>query len=163
MKRLFVMVLIVLALAVLGVGIAFAQGEQPPFGSMMGGMPMMGGRGYGPLHDYIEQAFAANLGLTEQQVEDALAAGTPMFQIALDHGILEDELVDFMNEVHKAAFANAVQDGVLTQAQADRMLQRMQNMFQNRYGPGNCPMHNGWNNGFGSGMMQNGGGWGPMR
>ena len=163
-KTVLIVALVVLALGVLGVGAAFAQGGQPPYGPMM-----LGGGGYGPVHDYVEQALAAKLGLTEEQVEDQLAAGKPMYQIALDNGIQQEDLADFMNGVHQDAFAEAVkEDGVMTQEQADWMLQRMQNMYQNGYGAGNCPMHNGQGgqfgrgNGFGPGMMQNrGGGYGP--
>ena len=158
MKKTFLIVaLLVVALGVLGVGVAFAQGGQPPVGR----------GGYGWMHDYVEQALAAKLGLTEKQVEDQLTAGKPMYQIALDNGIKQDDLANFMNEVHKDAFARAVKDGVITQEQADWMLQRMQNMYQNGYGPGNCPMHSGQGapsgrgRGFGSGMM-NGRGAGMM-
>ena len=163
MKKTFLIVaLLVVALGVLGVGVAFAQGGQPPFGQ----------GGYGWMHDYVEQALAAKLGLTEKQVEDQLAAGKPMYQIALDNGIKQDDLASFMNDVHKEALAKAVKDGKITQQQADWMLQRMQNMYQNGYGPGNCPMHNGQGapsgrgGGMGPGMMNGrgagyGGGYGP--
>jgi len=155
-KTVLIVALVVLALGVLGVGAAFAQSGQPPYGSMM-----IGGRGYGPMHDYVEQALAAKLGLTENQVEDQLAAGKPMYQIALDGGIKQEDLANFMNEVHKDAFAKAVKDGVMTQEQADWMLQRTQNMYQNGYGAGNCPMHNGQGGGgFGTGMRRGGGGYG---
>lgn len=162
-KTLLIVGLIVLALGVLGVGVAFAQGGQPPFPGMM-----MGQGGYGWMHDYVEQALAAKLGLTEEQVEEQLAAGTPMYQIALDNGIQQEDLAAFMNDVHKEAFDTAVAAGVITQERADWMLQRMQNVFQNGYGPGNCPMHNGQGGqfgpgrgtgGFGRGMM---GGWGSQ-
>jgi hypothetical protein len=162
-KAALIVGLVVLALGVLGVGAAFAQEGQPPYGPMM-----QGGRGYGPMHEYVEQALAAKLGLAEKQVEDQLAAGKPMYQIALDNGIQQEDLANFMNEVHEDAFAKAVEDGVMTQAQAERMLQRMQNMYQNGYGAGNCPMHTGQagqfgrGNGSGPGMMQKrGGGYGP--
>lgn len=156
-KTLLIAALIVLALGALGVGVAFAQGGQPPTGQ----------GGYGWMHDYVEQALAAKLGLTEEQVEEQLAAGKPMYQIALDQGIKQEELANFMNEVHKEAFAKAVKDGVMTQAQADWMLQRMQNMVQNGYGPGNCPMHNGQGSfgrgqGMGPGMMNGSTGRGMM-
>src|SRR5512144_3237793 len=128
-KTLLIVGLLVVALGVLGVGVVFAQGGQPP----------MGQGGYGWMHDYVEQALAAKLGLTEKQVEDQLAAGKPMYQIALDNGIKQEDLANFMNEVHKDAFAKAVKDGAVTQQQADWMLQRMQNMYQN----GGCPMWNG--------------------
>lgn len=161
-KTLLIVGLVVLALGVLGVGVAFAQGGWPG---------MMGQGGYGWMHQYVQQAFASKLGLTEQQVQDQLAAGTPMYQIALDNGIKQEDLANFMNDVHTEAFAKAVKDGLVTQAQADAMLQRMQNRFQNGTGPGNCPMHNGQGRGMmgGSGMMggagmMNGsgmmGGWG---
>jgi len=89
-----------------------------------------------------------------------------MYQIALDSGIKQEDLANFMNEVHKDALAKAVKDGVMTQEQADWMLQRMQNTYQNGYGAGNCPMHNGQQGGggFGSGMRRGGGyGAGMMR
>lgn len=152
MKKTFLIVaVIVLGLSVLGVSVAFAQGGQPPAGR----------GGYGWMHEYVEQALADKLGLTEQQVENQLTAGKPMYQIALDNGIKQEDLANFMNEVHKDAFAQAVKDDAVTQEQADWMLQRMQNMYQNGYGPDNCPMHNGQGgqfgrgNGFGPGMMQN--------
>ena len=112
------------------------------------------------MHDYVEQALAAKLGLTEEQVEDELAAGNPMYQIALDNGIQQEALTDFMNGVHQDAFAAAVKDGVATQEQADWMLQRMQS--RGGYGAGNCPMQNGQGGGYGPGMM-NGNGRGMMR
>jgi len=158
-KTLLIVTLLVIALGVVGVGVAFAQGGQPPVGR----------GGYGWMHDYVEQALAAKLDLTEKQVEDQLTAGKPMYQIALDNGIKQEDLANFMNEVHKDAFAKAVKAGVITQERADWMLQRMQNMYQNGYGPGNCPMNNGQaapagrGQGMGPGMMGGGrgSGYGP--
>jgi hypothetical protein len=154
-KTMLITALVLLALVALGVGVAFAQGPQPPAQD-----------GYGWIHEYVERALAAQLGLSEQQVEDQLASGQTMVQIALDYGIKQEDLANFMNEVHKEAFTSAVKDGVTTQAQADWMLQRMQN--RSGYGIGNCPMHNGQGApfgrgpGVGSGMMQNrGSGYGP--
>ena len=154
-KTILITTLVLVALGVLGIGVAFAQGTQPPTQG-----------GYGWMHDYVEQALASKLGLTEVQVEDQLASGKTMYQIALDNGIKQEDLANFMNEVHKDAFASAVKDGVMTQEQADWMLQRMQN--RGGFGPGNCPMHNGQGapfgrgSGFGPGIMQNrGAGYGP--
>lgn len=144
-----VALVVVAALVVLGVGVAFAQGPAPYTG---GGMM---GNGGGWMHDYVEQALAAKLGLTEKQVEDQLAAGKPMYQIALDNGIKQEDLTTFMGEVHKEAFAKAVKDGAVTQEQADWMLSRMQSRG---YGIGNCPMQNGTGTGYGPGMMGRGNG-----
>ena len=160
-KTILIAGLVVMALTVLGVGVASAQGPAPYVGN--GAMVQNGG---GWMHDYVEQALAAKLGLTEEQVEDQLAAGVPMYQIALDNGITQEALTNFMNEVHTDAFAAAVKDGVVTQEQADFMLQRMQN--RGGYGTGNCPMQNGQGGpvngggGYGPGMM-NGNGQGMMR
>ena len=158
-KTLLIVTLVVLALGALGVGAAFAQGGNPP-SSPYGGQ-MMGGRGgyggYGPMHDYVEQALADKLDLTEAQVETELAAGKPMVQIALDHGIAQADLATFMNDVHTTAFAAAVKAGAMTQAQADFMLQRMS---QNGYEIGDCPMGGaGYGRGGGYGGMMGGGRW----
>jgi hypothetical protein len=148
-KTLLIVALLVLVVGGLGVGVAFAQGGQPPAGQ---------GGGYGWMHDYVEQALARKLGLTEEQVEEQLAAGKSMYQIALDNGITQQDLPAFMTEVHQEAVASAVKAGAITQAQADWMLQRMQNMYRNGSGAGNCPMRNGQGapfgrgRGYGSGM-----------
>ncbi|HSL44606.1 MAG TPA: hypothetical protein VK897_14310 [Anaerolineales bacterium] len=163
--------LIVLALGALGaygVSAVLAQGELPPMTLAPGASAGVGRGNYGWMHDYVEQALAAKLGLTEKQVEDLLAEGKPMYQIALDNGIAQEKLTDFMTEVHKEAFDKAVADGVITRERADWMLQRMQTMQQSGFGPGNCPMHNGQGGtfergrGMGPGMMNGGRGSGWM-
>ena len=155
-KTMLIVGLVVAALVILGVGVAFAQGPTPYTG---GYGPGMMGNGGGWMHDYVEQALAAKLGLTEEQVEDQLAAGKPMYQIALDNGIKQEDLTTFMGEVHKEAFAKAVKDGVVTQEQADWMLARMQSRG---YGIGNCPMQNGAGAGYGPSMMGRGNGGNGM-
>ena len=153
-KILWIVAIVVLALSALGVGAAFAQGGNPPSYPYGGGM-MMGGRGgYGPAHTYIVDAFAAKLNLPVDEINTRLAAGETMYQIALSKGITAENLPAFMSDIHKTAFAAAVKDGVMTQAQADFMLQRM---AQNGYNNGNCPMGGG-GYGYGRGMM-GGGRW----
>jgi hypothetical protein len=154
-KTMLIAGVVLAALVVFGVGVVFAQGPAP-----FAGQGPMAQNGGGWMHDYVEQALAAKLGLTEAQVEEQFAAGKPMYQIALDNGIKQEDLTDFLNGVHQDAFASAVKDGVLTQQQADWMLQRMQN--RGGYGTGNCPMQNGQGGGYGPGMM-NGNGRGMMR
>jgi len=155
-KSILIVGLVVLALGVFGVGAALAQDATPPVGrgSMMGG-------GNGAMHDYVEEALADKLGITEKDVEDALASGKTMYQIALDNGIKEADVVSLLTEVHTTAFDKAVADGVVTRAQADFMLQRM---TTNGFNSGNCPMQNGQGGGqYGrgnGGMMNNGGQYG---
>ncbi len=137
-KTILIVALLVLVLGALSVGVVYAQGQQPP----VGGYGMMGDGGVGWMHDYVEEALAAKLGLTEAQVEEKLDAGQTMYQVALDAGIAEADIPALLTEVHTVAFDKAVADGVVTREQADFMLQRMQtNGFGN--GTGTCPMGNG--------------------
>ncbi|MBI5294839.1 MAG: hypothetical protein HY869_05140 [Chloroflexi bacterium] len=145
-----VIVLALLVVGVVGVDVAYAQSGQPPVGR-----GMTQGGGYGPMHDYVEKALANKLGLTEAQVEEQIAAGKSMYQIALDNGIAEADVPAFLTEVHTAAFDAAVADGVMTREQADWMSQRMQGRGYDD-GTGACPM------GGNSAGMRGGGGQGRM-
>ncbi len=107
-KIVVVFVLVVLALG-LFTGVAAAQSNQVQMG---------------PLHDYMENALAAKLNLPVAAVESEFDAGKSLYQIALDHGITQTNLQAFMLEVRTQALKAAVADGVITQTQADRMLQR---------------------------------------
>lgn len=153
MKKMLIAVLLVLvALGALATGVVFAQESQPtatatPTGPGFGGRGMMGNRGNGPIHDYVEQALAQKLGLTEAQVEEQLAAGKTMYQIAEDNGIAEADIPALLLEVHKTALTNAVAAGVITQAQADAMLQHIQAGWAN----GGMPCMNGGQPGQGQG------------
>jgi hypothetical protein len=97
----------------------------------------------GPMHDYMEEALAEKLNLPLATVESEFEAGKTLAQIALDHGIAQVDLQAFLLSVRTLALQNAVADGVITQAQADRMLQM-------------------GGRGFGHGMMNGGSGYGMM-
>jgi len=131
-KVLLVISVLALAAVIFGAGFAFAQFQPvaaqalPTYLMGRGGGGMHGHDGYGPVHDYVEQALAEKLGLTEAQVEEQLAAGKSMYQIALDAGTTEAEIPALLEAVHKTAFDQAVADGALTQEQADAMLAQMQ-------------------------------------
>ncbi len=152
---------------------AFAQTPTPvpqfPFGQgMMGGRQrggmgqgMMGGAQtnsqYGPMgqmHEYMEKAFAAALGIPQADLETALASGKTMWQVAQEKGLTLDQFQKAMLDARQNAFKQMVADGVITQAQADWMLNRMQNMMGqggNFNGQGGCPgMGGGYNSGNGS-------------
>jgi len=162
-KILLVVAVLMVAVVIFGSGFVFAQ-YRPAFaqaGVPMTGGQMMGGRGgYGPMHAYVEQALAEKLGLTEAQVEEQLAAGKSMYQIAIDNGTAEADVAALLETVHKTAFDKAVAAGVITQIQADAMFQQMQSR-----GFGTNCTGNGANSqsgrGFG-GMMGGRGGQGGM-
>lgn len=130
---------------------------------MMGGQGMMGGSrgaargtGTGPMHTYMVEAYAQALGLTVEDVQAEFEAGKTMWQIAADQGLSDEEVQGVMITARTAALNAMVVDGVLTQEQADLMLQRMNTMMSGDFVPGSCPM-----NGTGGGMRggRGGGRW----
>lgn len=84
----------------------------------------------GILHEYIQEAWAAALGLEESELEELLDSGLTHYQIVLDLGVVEtqDEFLDLLREVMDTAVANALADGVLTAEHAQVMLQHMNQM-----------------------------------
>ncbi len=109
MKKILVVTLfVVLALGVY-TGVASAQTAQPQMGT---------------LQEYMEKALAEKLGIPVAKVEAQFDAGKSLHQVALDNGIAQAELPAFMLDLRTQALKAAVADGVITQAQADRMTQR---------------------------------------
>ena len=106
-KIMFAVLIVVLALGVFA-GVASAQTIQ---------------QNTGLLHDYMEKALAEKLGVSLAAIEAQFDAGKTLYQIALDNGIAEADLPALMLEVRTTAIKAAVADGVITQAQADRMSQ----------------------------------------
>jgi hypothetical protein len=147
--------------AVFGVaGFAYAQTQTPtdedapsaagPGWGMMGraGQEMMRGSGYGPMHEYMEAALAAKLGLTEEEIEEKLAAGESMWSIAQAQGLTDEEIGDLMLKARGEALKAAVAAGDLSQEQADWMAQHMQQRRGYGMGAGGC------GGGFGQGARQ---------
>ena len=128
-------------------------------GMMGGGYGMMGGydddgEGYGPMHDYMLQGFAGAFGLTVEELQAKLDAGETMYSIAEAQGMTLEQFRELMIQVRTDALNQMVAEGVITQAQADWMLDHMSQMWQGGYGPGSggCPMGGG---SFGPGGRQN--------
>ena len=122
-------------------------------GMMQGSMTGTAGWGYGmnhesmmygvtPMHDDI----ASYLGMTTQELYNQMAAGKSLVQIAAQKGITEQQLMDAIMAGRRAAYDQAVKGGYMTQAQADAMLQNMNNNLKNMVN----------SQGYGSG------GWGMM-
>lgn len=169
-KLLLTIGMAVLALTLVTAGVALAQTQTPPgpgYGpGMMGGYGrggMMGGSGMtrapargagvggqfqpGWMHDVMLDTFAAALGLDRATLEERLANGETMYQIATAEGLSQDEFFALMTQARQTAIAQAVEDGTLTQAQADWMLSHMAGGMRG-YGRGMmgnngaCPFHN---------------------
>jgi hypothetical protein len=165
-KILLVSALVIVAIVALGVaGYAYAQSQTPasyPYGQeMMGGRGgMWGGRGGmmdksdnedGVLHDDMINAIAEAFDMTPADLQARLDAGDTCWTIAQEKGLSQDDFNTLMKDTRTKALQQAVADGVITQQQADWMLEHMNQM---------------WNFGDDSGGCQGGGmgrGRGPGR
>jgi hypothetical protein len=175
-KNLFLVGLgMVIAVVVLGVaGLVYAQTQTPPdpaYGMMGGGFGGMMGRGfggmmggyrsddygpgsYGPMHPYMINAFAEALGLTAEELEERLETGETMWQIAEAQGFNQEEFAALWTEAHTAALEQAVADGLITQEQADWMIEHMAQRQAAGFGPGSghctgAGPGGGWGRGMG--------------
>jgi hypothetical protein len=154
-----------------------------PSGSMMGrggmmGQGMMGGMmsgnhaqmhntmmGANGMHEQVWTAVAQKLGMTYAELNTATQNGQTVAQLAQAKGVSLDALKTAAQAAMKASFADLVKQGVMTQAQADAMLDRMDDMpmfnFEQGFGPG--MMNGGGMHGGSGGMMGRGGMRGMMR
>ena len=123
---------------------------------------MMGANG---MHEQVWTAVAKKLDLTYAELNTALQNGQTVAQLAQAKGVSLDELKTAALAAMKASFADLVKQGVMTQEQADWMLDRMDDMpmfnFDQDFGPGMMGgrgMMNGRGSGIPGGMMR---GWQP--
>lgn len=156
-KTVLIIALIVAALVVAGVGVAYAQDETPPFG---GHGPMMG-NDQGPMHTFMVVEFARKLDLNVNDINTRLAAGETMYDIAISAGVKAEDFPAIMQEVRANALDAAVKANVITQEQADWMKSRGFGRGGRGYGNGDCTGlgygQNSARGGHGPGMM--GRGW----
>lgn len=139
MKRWFGVGILVLVLTAALAGVALAQGTTPPAatdtrpcgltpGAMPWGGGMRGGVAGRGMPDWAgaDDAVQKLLGMTAEQLQAERWAGKSLVDVAAAKGVSEDALIAAIVESHKAALAQLVADGKLTQAQADAMAVRMQ-------------------------------------
>jgi hypothetical protein len=130
------------------ISLAYAQTESPqPYSNPGYSLGMMGGRGsygggmvygeVGPYHDIMMESFAEALGLTVSQMEARLESGETMLQIFEAEGFTWDEFFAIMKDARSVKLEQAVEDGTLTQEQADFMNSRGQARGYGR-GYGGC-------------------------
>jgi uncharacterized protein YidB (DUF937 family) len=154
--------IVVLALAVLGVTLVFAQNPDPSdtpwwrtMQIRMQGSGMMGGNwesmqkihslmtqngGIGVMHQWMHQsggvhettwkALADQLGLTNDEITAQISDGKTLAQLAEEKGVSTKDLAATMENSMKSGLAKAVENGVLTQEQADVMLQQMDGRYE---------------------------------
>lgn len=105
-KTILIVVLLLTALGVVGVGAAAAQGIR--------GRGPLGINGEGPLHDYIIKAYADALSMTPGALEARLANGETVYQVALSQGIAADQIPAVLADARLKALDSAAAAGVIT-------------------------------------------------
>ncbi len=139
--RVLIIVGLVALMALAGAGVASAQGPKPG----------VQGRGWGGTHlnGTAVEAAAKELGMTADELTTQLKGGAILADLADKAGVDLQKVRDAVNaaekQAAKEAIEKAVTDGRLTRAQADWMLQGMDQGYGARGGFG-----------FGKGMMANG-------
>ncbi len=157
-----IVILAVVAIAFGTAGVVLAQSATPEatvpgtgIGDRFGGQGGRGQRGGMPgqdglLHDEMIAAYATKLGLPVEDLETRLADGESMAEIAISSGLTVDEFQALRVEVRTLVIDQAVEDGTLTQEQADWMKARGAGMGnqtgrrgngQNLLGTANCPSY----------------------
>lgn len=170
MRKTIVVAVLIAAVGILAVGsFAFAQGPNPPGKNGTGLM--------GSMHawmqkyeDVVHQPIADALGMSLTDFEAAHDAGKSLAVLAQEQGVAFDKVQEAMKTGRDSAIKQAVTDGIITQAQAEWMLQRMQNMpglgqgtmgrgmngMRGQSNSGDCPMMGGAQVGQQRGRMQGG-------
>jgi len=148
-----VIVVAVAAVAFVTVGSASAQSPTPAtpvpgtgFWMGMGGRGMRGGAQTGYLHDEMVAAFAKKLNISVDELNDRLAKGETIAQIAYSQGLTVDEFSALMSEARSQALDQAVDNGEITQEQAAWMKQRgggrgRRGAGQGRFANPGCPYY----------------------
>ena len=76
---------------------------------------------------YLEAAIAEALGLTVEEFQAMKAdEGFNIVEYAQEQELTQEELKDWMEEIHTSAINTALKDGAITQDQADTMLEQIE-------------------------------------
>ncbi len=85
-------------------------------------------KGYGMMFDVI----ADFLGMSQEEIQTERESGKSIAEIAQEKDITEQELSDSMLEAKTERFQEAVENGYLTQEQADERMERMQEKIERK-------------------------------
>ncbi len=112
----------------------YGAGGRGAQGRMAGGQGSAINTQDGILHDAMIEVYAQALGISVNDLNTRLANGETMAQIAASAGLTVEQFSALMVNARTQAIAQAVQEGTLTQAQADWMLQRSNGRLANGAG-----------------------------
>lgn len=158
MKKILVIGTIVGVLVLtLGIaGLVYAQTptpETPPYPGwgrgMMGGGYRSGGFGSGMMggfqsgapgltHDAMLEAFASALDMTTEELQSRMASGETLWSIAREQGLSDEQIGELIYSARSEALAAMVTAGVITQEQANWMLEHMAQVQAPGFSFGSC-------------------------
>ncbi|MEM7027977.1 MAG: hypothetical protein AAF629_00185 [Chloroflexota bacterium] len=120
-------------------------------GRGFGGKGKRGGKGFGNIIDREEMksAVAEALGLSVEELEAAKEAGQSIRDLAEAQGIELSDIQEAKKAALTEAIEEAVSEGTITQAQADQMLERIENGNFGRGRRGSRGNGDGFRGGFG--------------
>jgi uncharacterized protein DUF2680 len=88
------------------------------------------------MHESVEEAQASALGMTDAELHAAILSGKTIRDLVEEKGIAPEDFRTTMQTARKDAIQQAVEKGLITQEQADRILQRMdQRPHDGKHGP----------------------------
>jgi hypothetical protein len=85
------------------------------------------------MHDAMVQAVADVTGFSVDEIEDRISKGERLFEIALDAGLDQATFFDLMQDTRASVLAEALESGLITEEQYQRMQDRTR---EDRYGRG---------------------------
>jgi len=151
----FVLGALVATLLFSGTGVALAQTPPPPTtqNQQPGFTPAMPGHSWtrraammafwraehyqgiqGPLHEFMVASLAEELGMSVADFKSAIASEKTLRQIADDQGFsTTEQFIQLFTKARKNAILAAVESGVITQEQANWMIERMDYRQANRF------------------------------
>lgn len=104
-------------------------GFQMPHGGGPGHGDFHGGNGFmhnPEIHELLVANLAEALGLTADELNERLEDGEKLADIAEAEGVSCEEFQTLFQDAHTEAIAQAVEQGLITQEQADLMLEHME-------------------------------------
>lgn len=124
-------------------GIAYVNAQVPtPNTPQNWGMGRMMGGGIS-MQEYMHEAVAEKLGLTEEELEIAYSDGKTAWLLAQEQGLTQEKFTQLMADARAEALDKMVVDGVINEQQAGWMNSRGGQRMSG--GSGNCPMFDGQN------------------
>ncbi len=84
----------------------------------------------GGMHTFVWNALGEALGMTSDELTAAVNSDQTLAEIAEENGVSRSELITALQSAHEQALTQAVEDGYLTQDQADSIFTQMAGRYE---------------------------------